>query len=190
MLIFKIKDARRGLKRKEIEDATFSKILESQKQNEEENRQARNKISKLKKEKNFLEFQIITKATSLADEKTLVRKIEKVNAELQQEYKKVRLKRKSELIKKDIEEYKKNINQLSTEIDNYDKQLDELYSKIKERLGIKRKYENTVKNTKQKQAFKQKHDREQPPQNIAVNLEDIAIIKKKKKGTTNNNEEE
>jgi len=186
VLIFKIKDARRGLKRKEIEDATFSKILESQHQSEEENKQARNKISKLKKMKNVLEFKIATEATSLAAEKSLVRKIEEVNAELQQEYKKVRLKRKSELIKRDIEEYKKSIDSLGKEISNYDKKLDDLYAKIKERLGIKKMYKENKRNVKPQ--FKQKREREQQQPAMNVNLEDIAIIKKKKKEQPANEE--
>jgi uncharacterized coiled-coil DUF342 family protein len=155
---------------------TFAKIIETQKPSEEEGKQTRNKISKLKKMKNVLEFKIATEATSLAAEKKLVREIDDVNKQLHDEYKKIRLKRKAEFIKNDIEEYEKSIKEISKDIDVYDKQLDELYDKIKSYLGIKKNYEHEKKMQKPRREREQQIMHQQE-----VNLENIAVIKTVKK---------
>ncbi|MGC8571729.1 MAG: hypothetical protein ACP5LH_00375 [Candidatus Micrarchaeia archaeon] len=178
---------RRRLKYKELEGMTFAKLLESQKTTEEEGKQARNNISKLKKMKNVLEFKIATEASSLATEKQLVRKIDEVNKKLREEYKKIRIKRKSEFIKKDIEEYNKNIKDLSKEIDAYDKQLDELYDKIKSRLGIKKNYESEKKIQEKKRERNEAPAHQQHQQEVS--LENIAVIKTVKKKKQDSEEE-
>ncbi|MCW6160416.1 MAG: hypothetical protein LVQ95_05015 [Candidatus Micrarchaeales archaeon] len=171
-IIGRIKEARRKLGYKEAEGIAIQKLLEIEK-GKDQNNEKRRKIGYLKRLKNKLEFKISTEAKSLAEEKDLVRKIEEINKELNEAYKSIRLERKSDFIKKDIEDYKKSITELEAKIAENDKQLDELYDKIRKLLGIER-----AKFEKQQQRPKRK-PQQSPMQEI--NLEDIAVIKKKEK---------
>lgn len=171
-IIDRIKMQRRKLGYKEAEGAVISRLLELEK-NKDQNNEKRRKIGYLKRLKNRLEFRISTEAKSLTEEKELVRKIEEVNKELNEAYKAIRLERKTDFIKSDIEAYKKTISELEMKIAESDKQLDELYNKIRKLLGIeKSKFEKQ----------QQKPRRKAPaPQMQEINLEDIVVIKKREK---------
>ena len=170
-IIGRIKEHRRKLGYKEAESIAIAKLLEIEK-GKDQNNEKRRKIGYLKRLKNKLEFRISTEAKSLAEEKELVRKIEEINKELNEAYKSIRLERKGDFIKKDIEDYKKSITELEAKITENDKQLDELYDKIRKLLGIERaKFE------------KQQRPKRKPQQAQMqeINLEDIVVIKKKEK---------
>ena len=80
-VIGKVKEARRRLTYKEAEDAALKRLLDIEKAKPEA-AEKRRKIGYLKRMKNKLEFRISTEASSLADEKGLVRQIEDVNKQL------------------------------------------------------------------------------------------------------------
>jgi uncharacterized coiled-coil DUF342 family protein len=169
--IAKVKDNRRRLNYKEAESVAITKLLDIEKAKDKDNSKRR-KIGYLKRLKNKLEFKISTEAQSLTAEKELVRQIEEINKELSVAYKAIRLERKTELVKSDIEECRKNINDYETKIQGHDKRLDELYDKLRRLLGIER-----AKRAKPAQK-KRVQSQQMPPE---INLEDIAVIKKKDK---------
>lgn len=169
--IARVKDNRRRLNYKEAEAVAIGKLLDIEKAKDKDNSK-RKKIGYLKRLKNKLEFKISTEAQSLAEEKDLVRKIEEINKELNVAYKAIRLERKTELVKSDIEECRKNITEYETKIQEHDKKLDELYDKLRRLLGIERA-------KRAKPAAKKRIQQQQALQEI--NLEDIAVIKKKEK---------
>ena len=173
-LIAKIKDTRRRLVYKESEAIAIAKLLNIEKGNEENNEKKR-KIGYLKKMKNRLEFKISTEATSLAAEKDLVRRIEEINKELNDAYKLVRLERKSEFVKKDVEDCKAQLQQLEAKIAEMDGKLDELYDRLRKILGIKKQREEHGR------PMQQRRPQAPPLPMQEINLEDIAVIKKKPK---------
>ena len=168
-IIVKIKGNRRKLSYKEAESAAIAKLLEIEKQKGTSEAKKR-KIGHLKRMKQRLEFKISTEASSLAAEKDLVRKIGEINAELDDAYKVIRLERKAELVKGDLEECRTNIDQFSKQVAEMDKKLDELYGKIRRLLGR----EGFA--AKQQMPQRQK---KQVQQSQEINLEDISVIKKK-----------
>jgi uncharacterized coiled-coil DUF342 family protein len=172
--IAKVKENRRRLNYKEAESVAIGRLLEIEKGKDKDNAK-RKKIGYLKRLKNQLEFKISTEAQSLTAEKDLVRKIEEINKELNVAYKVIRLERKTELVKSDIEECRKNINEFELKIAEHDKKLDELYDKLRKLLGIERA-------KRVKPATKKRVQSQQMPQEI--NLEDIAVITKKSKKAT------
>ncbi len=172
--IAKVKENRRRLNYKEAESVAIGRLLEIEKGKDKDNAK-RKKIGYLKRLKNQLEFKISTEAQSLTAEKDLVRKIEEINKELNVAYKAIRLERKTELVKSDIEECRKNINEFELKIAEHDKKLDELYDKLRKLLGIERA-------KRVKPASKKRVQSQQMPQEI--NLEDIAVITKKSKKAT------
>jgi uncharacterized coiled-coil DUF342 family protein len=169
-VIVQIKDTRRRLGYKEAESIALERLLEIEKKNGKGN-EKRRQIGQLKRLKNRLEFKISTEATSLAAEKDLVRKIEEVNRELTEAYKSIRLERKSQFIKGDIDAYKKRLAELEAKITETDKVLDALYEKLRRILGIKRE-------RKEEKHYKKVQPKQQSQE---INLEDIAVIKKKEK---------
>ncbi len=176
-VIGKVKEARRRLTYKEAEDAALKRLLDIEKAKPEA-AEKRRKIGYLKRMKNKLEFRISTEASSLAEEKGLVRQIEDVNKQLSEAYKTIRLERKAELVKKDIEEFKKTLADGEVKITEHDKRLDELYDTLRKLLGM-----DKGRGPKQQQQHQQEHRRRpQPqPQLQEINLEDIVVIKKKEK---------
>jgi uncharacterized coiled-coil DUF342 family protein len=178
-VIVQIKDTRRRLSYKETESQAIAKLLQMEKQNDKAN-QSRGKIGQLKRIKNRLEFRISTEATSLTAEKDLVRKIEEVNRELNEAYKSIRLERKSEFIKGDIDSYRKRLLELEARVAESDKALDGLYEGIRKILGIKRQKPEELKRQKRPS---------QKSQTQEINLEDIAVIKKKGKKQEEKEEE-
>jgi uncharacterized coiled-coil DUF342 family protein len=115
-----------------------------------------------------LEFRISTEASSLSQERDIVRKINEINQELGEALASVKLERKTGLIKGDIEEYRKSITEINAKIQELDNRLDGLYANLRKVLGI------GIRQNKQQQKPKRI---QQPVQGI--NLEDIAVIKKR-----------
>ncbi len=133
------------------------------------------KIRYFKKLKNRIEFKISTSSLSLNEEKDLIRKINQVNEELAKSMKFVRLKRKSELINSDIEEFKSNINQLDDEISAIDLKLDDYFSKLRAINRTNNKFERFTRPS----TFNNRKYEPRPTPNFSI--EDIAVIKKHKK---------
>ncbi|MGC8687379.1 MAG: hypothetical protein ACP5RM_01615 [Candidatus Micrarchaeia archaeon] len=165
-IISKIKDLRRRISYKEAELAALSKLLEMKKSTSKFDSK---RIGYLKHMKRTLEFKISTEASSLADEKELVRKINQIDAELDEAFSFVRLERKIDLMKKDIEAYSESLSKYNAEIGEKDGKIDSLYMELRKILKLgrwqtRRKPEKPV-------------HREKPQQDI--NIEDIAVIKRK-----------
>ncbi len=170
--IAKVKENRRRLGYKEAEAVAVAKLLEIEKAKDKDNSK-RKRIGYLKRLKNKLEFKISTEATSLAAEKELVRQIAEINKELGEAYKAIRLERKSEFVKKDIETYRATMFELETKITEYDKKLDEFYGRLRKLLGMDGRMSRR----------EQPQKRKAPALAVSqeINLEDIAVIKKKDK---------
>ncbi len=168
-LISKIKERRRRLSYKEAESAAISRLL-AMKKEEDKDGAKRRRIGYLKRMKSRLEFKISTEASSLAQEKDIVRKIGQINSELDDALALVRLERKTELVASDIEECKKDITDINVRIGGLDGRLDEIYSALRRKLNI-------AKWQGGKLEAKRKKIQQAPVQDI--NLEDIAVIKKK-----------
>ncbi len=174
-VIIKVKENRRRLNYKEAETIALTRLLEIEKNKDKDNAK-RKKIGYLKRLKNKLEFKISTEATSLAAEKDLVRKIEEINKELNDAYKAIRLERKSEFVKKDVDEIRKNLLELEAKITEHDKKLDEHYDKLRKLLGIERSRHISKPQSARKKVQASSQE---------INLEDIAVIKKKDKKPSN-----
>jgi len=120
-------------------------------------------IGKLRHMKEVLEFKISTEARTLDDEKALLKRLEGVEAQLNEAIAASRLKKKAELVHKDVEELEKGMEEANKEIDAINKQIAELKSKL---AGTRHKPE-------------QRRRRVQAPP-VEISLQDIAIIKTKK----------
>ncbi len=166
-LIARIKDSRRRLGYKEAESGAIERLLTIKKNDDKENAKRR-RIGYLKRMKSKLEFKISTEASSLSQEKDIVRKINEINHELGEALASARLERKTEFIKKDIEDYKKNIEDINVKLHELDVKLDGLYVSLRKTLGI---------GSWQSKQQQQKPKKVQQVQGI--NLEDIAVIKKR-----------
>ncbi len=166
-LIVQIKRARSRLEYKELELTAVSGFLESEKAKANHDPK---KGGSLKRMKNRLEFRLSTEAKmSLAGEKEIVRRINEINAQLDDYYKVVRLERKVGFIKGDIEQYRNSLAELEKKISDMDMALDDMYRNLRRLLGVSR--QKTTK-AKQKPRYVQMAQQE-------INLEDIAVIKKK-----------
>lgn len=140
------------------------------KKEEDKDGSKRKRIGYLKRMKQRLEFKISTEASSLAQEKDIIRKINEINQELNEALASVRLERKAGFIVKDIEDYRKSISEINMKIVELDTKLDGLYVSLRKMLGIG-SWQN-----------KQQQTRQRKPQHMQIpeiNLEDIAVIKKK-----------
>ena len=165
-LITRIKDSRRRLSYKEAEFAAINHLLQMKKADQNYDSK-RKRIGYLKKAKARLEFKISTEASSLVQEKEIVRKINETNKELDNALASVRLERKVGFVTKDIEDYKKQINDTNAQITELDTRLDLLYVGLRKALRI-----GSWKS-------KQQTQRRERPAAPEINLEDIAVIKKK-----------
>ncbi len=163
---------------KEAESQAISKLL-TMEHERDKNNEKRRKIGQLKRLKNRLEFKIATEASSLSEEKDLIRKIDEINKELSEAYKSIRLERKGEFVKGDIEEYRKRLTELEAKIAETDKVLDGLYERLRKILGIRR----------ERKEERQRKRMQPKPQIQEINLEDIAVIKKKEKKQESKEEE-
>jgi uncharacterized coiled-coil DUF342 family protein len=167
-LIGKSNEYRRRLAYKEREIVTIEKLLKAEaEKGDDPSKEGR--IGYLKRMKSRLEFKISTEASSLSKEKALVRQIDEISKQLDEALARVRLKRKEELVRKDIEEYRSGITATSNEMAETELKLDRAYSELRKVLGI------GIWQNKQKQHKK----RELPPKPQEINLEDIVVIKKK-----------
>ncbi|MGC8651775.1 MAG: hypothetical protein ACP5UH_00780 [Candidatus Micrarchaeia archaeon] len=165
-IIFKVKDLRRRISYKEAELAATVKLLEMKKGSGNTDTK---RIGYLKHQKRMLEFKISTEASSLSEEKDLVRKINQIDAELDDAFALVKLERKVGLMKSDIEGYSTDLSKYNAEIAEKDAKIDALYMELRKMLKLGR-WQNKHKMEKQVH-------REKPLQEI--NLEDIAVIKRK-----------
>lgn len=166
-LIARVKDCRRRLSYKEAEFAAIDRLLKMRKE-EDKDGSKRKRVGYLKRMKQRLEFRISTEASSLTQEKDIIRKINEINQELEEALASVRLERKVGFISKDIEEYRKSITEINTKIGEFDTRLDGLYMSLRKSLGIG-----------SYQVKPQQKPKKQQPQQQGINLEDIAVIKKK-----------
>lgn len=168
-LISKVKDSRRRLSYKEAELTAIDRLLKMKKENDSPKR---NRIGYLKHMKQRLEFKISTEASSLSQEKDIIRKINEINQELNEAFASVRLERKTGFVKKDIDDYRKGITDINAQIGELDTRLDGLYVNLRNVLGIGKW---------QSRPQQQRPRRMQPAPSQEINLEDIAVIKKKEK---------
>ncbi len=166
-LIDEVRAFKRRLNYKSAEGETIEKFLKGLGQAEQEAKMK--KVGMLKKQKARFEFKISTEASSLSDEKALIRKINEIEKELNEELRTVRLFRKRELVKKDIEELVAKVTQTDSEISELDKQLDVLYDSLRKFFRAERRVED-----------RKRGEKKPPLQLPEVNLEDIVVIKKKK----------
>ncbi len=169
LLIEQIKKVRKKVNYKLAEQETIERFLQMNEGVKDYEDKLR-KVRMLTKQKRRLEFSISTESFSLADEKLLIGKIKLINAELDGSLRVVKLFRKRDLVKKDLEEYTAQLNKLDVEIADLDKQLDDLYSGLRKLLKMGEAKRERPKLKK----------RDERPRTQEVNLEDIAIIKKKK----------
>ena len=170
-LITRIKENRRRLGYKEAESTAIERLL-TMKKNEDKDGTKRRRIGYLKRMKAKLEFRISTEASSLLQEKDIIRKINEINAELGKALASARLERKTEFIKSDIDLYKNNIIKINLELQELDTRLDAMYVGLRKALGI-----GSWQNKQQQQHQRPKKSQQAHAQEI--NLEDIAVIKKK-----------
>jgi uncharacterized coiled-coil DUF342 family protein len=168
-LIIRVKDSRRRLSYKEAEEAAIGTLLKMKK-DEDKDGSKRKRVGYLRRMKQKFEFRISTEASSLSQEKEIIRKINEINQELDEALTSVRLERKLGFIKSDIESYRKSITEVNSKIEQLDAKLDGLYTNLRKTLGIG-SWQN-----RQKAPEKKKIQQMQIP---GINLEDIAVIKKK-----------
>lgn len=165
--ISRINEYRRRLAYKEKEAIAIEKLLKMESENGNE-KAKKGRIGYLKRMKGRLEFRISTEASSLSEERALVRKIDEISKQLDEALARVRLERKLELVKNDINQSRNGIIETDKEIAGTDVKLDMVYSELRNALGI-----GIWQN-------KRKHKKKMPAvQAQEINLEDIAIIKKK-----------
>jgi uncharacterized coiled-coil DUF342 family protein len=168
-LIGKVNEYRRRLAYKEKESMVIERLLKNEVAKGGD-RTKNGRIGYLKRMKNKLEFKISTEASSLSEERMLVRKIDEVSKQLDEALALVRLERKRDLVKSDIEQYRKGVVDIEKEIMDSDVKLDATYSELRKVLGIG-KWQNKPK---------QQHTKKvSAPKAQEINLEDIAVIKRK-----------
>ncbi|MDE1869035.1 MAG: hypothetical protein KGH60_03675 [Candidatus Micrarchaeota archaeon] len=170
--IARAKECRRKLGYKEAEFAAIDKLVKMRKEDDKDG-EKRRRFGYLKRLKNKLEFKISTEATSLSEEKELIRKIAEINKELSESHAFIRMERKLEFVKKDIAEYKAGLAEADSKIAESDQKLDAMYTELRKALGIG-SYQN-----KAKRGHPQPKKREHAAPSQDVNLEDIVVIKKK-----------
>jgi len=164
----RIRECQRRLNYKSTEQEAITQLLEMERQKEKSGK-PRPIMGKLKRQRHALEFKVSTEAPSLAQEKAFVRKINELNAQIEEGMKLERMERKKGLVAKDIVEFQTRLNALVAEIVQTDTKLDELYASVRRILGIGRQ-----------RPKEQGQSRPKPQQRQAeINLEDIVVIKKK-----------
>ena len=153
--------AKRTIPYKETEVLAIEKML-----GPNGTKDADSKVVYLKKLKKRLEFKISTEASSLNAERELVKRINDVNAQLNDALAPLRLKRRLEQVKAEAERQRAIITDSAKECTELDVKLDKLYFELKKTLGINATHKNVRKGNKSNNATP------------AINLEDIAVIKK------------
>jgi uncharacterized coiled-coil DUF342 family protein len=168
-LIHDIKRVRSRLAFKIASSETVSKLIDMS-YTQEQYEDAVRKLHKLNGVKRRLDFRVSTEASSLSDEKALIKKIKDVDVDLDEALHVVKLFRKRDLVKKDLEELNAELSKLNKQIKDQDTELDTLYSNLRRilKIGDRDRTQQTVKR------------KEERPRNLEINLEDIAVIKKRK----------
>lgn len=160
-LIGLTRHAKRTIPYKEAEAQAIARML-----GPNGGRDANGKVVYLKKLKKNLEFKISTEASSLSAERELVKRINDVNAQLNEALAPLRLKRRLELVKADAEKQKSILTDSIKECADLDVKLDKLYFELKKTLGITGTHKPVHKSNKSNNPVP------------TINLEDIAVIKK------------
>lgn len=171
--VARIKECRRRLVYKENELIAVDRLV---KMNEESGKseEGNRRFGYLKRMKNRLEFRISTEASSLSQEKEIIRKIGEINNELNELGAAVRVERKLKLVKGDIEALNGEIAKLDPEISEVDKKLDIMYAGLRKILGLARS------SAQQQQRPRRQRPRDKDKQEVTeINLQDIAVISKK-----------
>ncbi len=172
--VARIKECRRRLLYKENELVAVEKLVKMNQESgksEEGNR----RFGYLKRLKNRLEFRISTEASSLNQEKEIIRKISEINKELNDLGATVRVERKLKLVKGDIEMLKGEIAKLDPEIAEMDRKLDDMYIGLRKVLGLTR----SAAPQQQKPRRPRMRDKDRAQEMPEINLQDIAVISKK-----------
>ena len=173
--MYNLHQSRRKLEYKEKEQLQVAKRIETDRSKIEESKR---KVWKLKRSKEKLEFRISTEAKSLASEKDLIRKINEINAELEEALRYVRLDRKLNLVKGDIEQNKTLLQAVREEAGGDRQGPRRPVLQGQERARDKEENEgHGLRPGRSKAEANQPHYNQQPQQEI--NLEDIAVIKRK-----------
>ncbi len=167
-LMGKMRESQYRLNYKKAEQEAIAKLIEMEEKKSKG--KSRDEMAKLKRMRHSMEFKISTESLSLAQEKSMARRISEVNAQIEEGLKTERLERKRGLVSKDIEAYQSSLNDVIKSIMELDVKLDELYSSIRKALGIRRR---------SGAAPKQGGAPQPRPKQQEINLEDIVIIKKK-----------
>jgi len=167
-LVSRMRESQYRLNYKNAEQQALVKLVEMQKAKEQG--KAKENIGKLKRMRHSIEFRISTESMNLQQEKSMVRKIEEVNALIEEALKLERLERKRGLVSKDIEMYQKTLGEVVAKITELDAKLDTLYSEIRKSLGIQKR---------RPKVMGEKRPQPKPQKNEEINLEDIVVIKKK-----------
>ena len=164
-----MRESQYRLNYKKAEQEALAKLSEMEKQKGKG--QSREALGKLRRMRHSIEFKISTESLSLAQEKSMVRKINELNAQIEEGMKLEKLERKRGLVSKDIEEYQAALTGVVKSIAELDAKLDELYSGIRKALGIQRR--------RTKSPPQHSGGQKPQPKQQEINLEDIVIIKKK-----------
>ena len=177
-LISKAKEFRRRYSYKESEFASIDRLLKVERDPVAE-AAARKRFGYLKKMINKFEFRISTEAKSLNEEKELIRKINEMKAELNESLKFVRMERKLELVKKDIEMFKNSLIETDKAIADLDLKMDGKYVELRKSLGIGSWQSGKPQSGRDGRPMQHRKKAPQSAPSQEVNLEDIVVIKKK-----------
>lgn len=171
-LISEMRSYRRTINYKRDELSALSKFLEI-----EANKPDQAEISKLKKQKNRLEFKLSTEPRiSLEQEREMIRMINEISSELNSKLRYASLQKKERLLKGDIEHLTAKADEVTKELNSMNELFDKMYSDLKRILGIRDGESNTRRGERKRFETERRHQKV-PEQ--GVNLEDIAIIKRK-----------
>lgn len=167
-LMGRMRESQYRLNYKKAEQEAIAKLIEMEEKKSKS--LGRDEMAKLKRMRHSMEFKISTEPLSLAQERSIARRISEVNAQIEDGMKTEKLERKRGLVSKDIEAYQNSLNDVIKSVMELDAKLDELYSSIRKALGIRRRFGASPKQAGAPQPR---------PKRQEINLEDIVIIKKK-----------
>ncbi|MCL4382093.1 hypothetical protein M1614_03910 [Candidatus Marsarchaeota archaeon] len=168
-LISRVKWLRGRINYKNNESETIAKLLQINQFGDQE--KYLKEVRMLNRQKRGLDFKISTGTFSLSEEKNIIRKVKEIDNSIDEMMRVVRLFRKKDLIKKDLETYGTELKEIDEKIAVMDKQLDYLYSSLRKVLKVPEKKDKERENIGRR--------RETKINNVEVNLEDIVVIKKK-----------
>ncbi len=122
---------------------------------------------RLRRMKEELEFRISTETATVNQEKELLKKLGSIQNELEEANKFYRLRKKTELVEKDIVGLSKVVDEQSVKIKEIDKTLDALFDRLRKSTGGARQHAHVE--------HEKKINVKKP---FEISLEDIAVIKK------------